>query len=73
MDGWTVAWLLWIAMFLVIEGAAIWNKYEGDTLSEHVWNWFSVKDKGKGWRARRVALLAFLAWLTVHFITGGWM
>ena len=67
----TVLWILWILMFAVIEGFALKDKAEGDTLSEHVWKWFSIKKKGKGWRARRFALLAFLAWLVLHFLTGG--
>lgn len=69
----TVLWLIWLALFGAIEGAAIANKKPGDTLSEHVWRWFSISDKGKGWRARRVTLLAFLVWLIAHFLTGGWI
>jgi hypothetical protein len=67
----TTLWVIWLALFVVIEGAAIFNKDKGDTLSEHVWAWFSIKGKGKGWRSRRFVLLAFLAWLTLHFLTGG--
>ena len=71
MSGYTFAWILWVAMFAVIEGTALFNKNSGDTLSEHVWEWFSVKEKGKGWRARRTVLLGGLAWLLVHFMSGG--
>jgi hypothetical protein len=70
---WTIGWITWLAMFLAIEGAAIFNKTPGDTLSEHVWRWFSIKDKPKGYRLRRFGFLAFWAWLTVHFFTGGWV
>ncbi len=73
MDGWTVAWLLWLAMFAAIEGPAIFNNRTGDTLSEKVWAWFAVKDKPRGWQLRRFILLAFMAWLAVHFLTGGWV
>ena len=73
MSGWTVAWIFWLAMFGVIEGAAIFRKERGDTLSEHVWRWFSVKDKSKGYKTRRFVLLTFLAWLVTHFLTGGWV
>lgn len=73
MSVWTVLWILWLLAFLVIEGAALANKRCGDTLSEHVWAWFSVKGKGWGWRIRRVLLLGFMGWLLVHFMTGGWM
>jgi hypothetical protein len=68
MDGFTVAWLFWFAMFAVIEGVALFNKRRGDTLSEHVWKWFSVKEKSGGWLVRRGVLALFLTWLTVHML-----
>ena len=71
MDTFTWLWLGWIAAFLGIEGRALFNKVPGDTLSEHVWRWFSVRGKGRAWQARRVGLLAFMAWLAAHFLTGG--
>ena len=71
MSGWTTAWLGWLLMFAVIEGAALFNKQQGDTLSEHIWEWFAVKDKPKGYRIRRFALAGFLFWLVIHFLTGG--
>ncbi len=71
----TAAWILWILAFAVIETIAIVRKARGDTLSEHVWNWFSLKGKKgklKGWQiALRFGFLSFWAWLTIHFITGG--
>jgi hypothetical protein len=70
-DPYTLGWLLWIAAFLGLEGKALVNKRPGDTLSEHVWRWSSVKAKGGAWRLRRFGLLAFLAWLAAHFLTGG--
>lgn len=70
MSLYTWAWLFWIAMFFVVEGPAVLNKTPGDTLTEHVRKWFAVKDKPPGWRLRRIALLSFLAWLCVHFLTG---
>lgn len=73
MDGFTIAWIFWLAMFLVIEGAAIFRKERGDTLSEHVWRWFSVSGKPRGYKMRRFVLLVFLVWLTVHLLTGGWV
>ena len=69
MSGWTVAWLLWIAMFAGIEGVALARKQRGDTLSEHVWSWFSIRDKSAGWLLRRGFLAVFLVWLSVHFLT----
>ena len=71
MSNWTIAWLIWMAMFIVIEGQALFNKTKNDTLSEHIWHWFAVSDKPPWWRARRFVLLAFMAWLCLHFLTGG--
>lgn len=72
MNGYTAAWLLWLASFFAIEGAALLTKSDGtQTLSEHVWSWASIKHKGNGWRVRRLVLVAFLAWQALHFLTGG--
>ncbi len=76
MDIFTHAWLIWLAFFALVEGIALANKKQGDTLSEHVWRWFAVLRKGQpdGWtRFRRFALLSFVTWLAAHFITGGWV
>lgn len=72
MTWYTWAWIAWLVYFCVVEGIAIVDKKDGDTLSEYVWAWFSIKGKGKHWRWRRIALLGFMAWLLVHFLTGGW-
>lgn len=75
LDGYTIAWLAWLAAFVVIEGKALLNRRPDDTLSEHVWKWFATADMSRpvtGWvRFRRFVLLAFLAWLVAHFLTGG--
>ncbi|MGW4158710.1 hypothetical protein [Streptomyces sp. NPDC004788] len=78
MTIWSWLWVGWLAAFCAIEGRALFNKTEGDTLSEHVWKWFGTAQIAKaagqptGWvRLRRFALLAFMAWLSVHFLTGG--
>lgn len=81
MTAFTIAWLVWLAYFVVVEGMALFNSKPGDTLSEHVWAWFGTAVKPgqsgrqrSGWtQLRRFALLAFMAWLLVHFITGGWV
>ena len=73
MSGYTVAWLVWLALFIVIEGLAIRDKRKGDTLSEHCWEWFAVKQRKRAWRWRRILLASFMVWLTVHFLSGGWM
>ena len=80
MSGYTIGWLAWLAWFLVEEGVALVKGGTGDTLSGHVWAWFGINrgDGGPpspnptGWlRLRRFGLLAFLAWLCLHFLTGG--
>ena len=75
MDVWAWLWVAWIGAFVVIEAIAIWRKGPGDTLSEKVWKWFSLKgskDKLKPWQALlRFGFLAFWAWLTIHFLSGG--
>lgn len=68
MEGFTIAWLVWITAFLGIEGAALFNKKKGDTLSEHVWKWFKITDKPKGWNIRRLSLLGGCGWLLLHFV-----
>lgn len=68
---WTLAWVGWIVAFLVLEGAAIFNRTPDDTLSSQVWKWASIKGKGTAYKWRRFALLTFLAWLVAHFLTGG--
>lgn len=67
----TLLWVSWWVEFFVIEGYALSNKTPGDTLSEHLWKWFSLKDKGWHWRLRRFAAIAILAWILVHLLGGG--
>lgn len=82
MSAWTWAWLGWGLIFCVIEGMALFNSKPGDTLSEHAWAWLGYNAltgndplelrSPSGWtRLRRFLLLAFLAWLAVHLLTGG--
>ncbi|QEQ94035.1 membrane protein [Streptomyces phage Saftant] len=74
MTVWQWLWLGWGLTFCVIEGVALKRKASGDTLSEQVWSIFHT-EKGQKWskttRLRRFVLLAFMAWLSVHFLTGG--
>lgn len=73
MDIFTILWLVWLLFFAIVEGVALVNKVQGDTLSEHVWKWFDINGKHPvGWdRLRKFTLIAFMAWLTLHFLTGG--
>jgi hypothetical protein len=72
----TLAWILWILQFFTIEGLALRraeSNVDPRTLSRHAWVWFAITHKGKFWRLRRIGLLSLMAWLTVHWMTGGWM
>lgn len=71
MDKFTLAWILWIAYFLVVEFDALLTGRPAGTLSDHVWDWFSIRNKGALWRLRRFILLSFVAWVSAHFLTGG--
>jgi len=69
-DGYTWAWIAWGVAFLGIEGYALARKAPGDTLSEHIWRWFSIKHDGKAKGLRRGILGAGLAWLAWHLMGG---
>ena len=70
---WTLAWLLWIAAFAVIEGAALVNDKRGDTLSEHFRRWFRT-DTHRGRTAWLVVSGVFFAWFLIHIATpAGWL
>jgi hypothetical protein len=80
MTAWTLGWLGWIAWFAVEESLALAKGGTAATLSGHVWKWFGINGGNGGAplpaqnsfiRLRRLALLAGLAWLTAHFLTGG--
>lgn len=72
MTWYTVAWGLWIAFFAVVEGLALFNNKSGDTLSEHVWKIFKVKEQPWKWTFARFFLAAFMVWLSGHFVFGLW-
>lgn len=59
-------WVVWGLLFVGWEGLALFNGQEGDTLSETVWSWFDVD--AHAWTYKRYALVAFMIWLSAHFI-----
>ena len=74
MDWFTAAWLGWGGYFAIVEAKALLNDKTGDTLSEHIWRWFAVKDSNAAnAKVRRTGLLVGLAWLVTHFMTGGFV
>lgn len=68
----TVFWLLWLVVALIVEGSALLRPESKGTLSEHVWRWLAVGAKNPTWLhwTLRVALLVFLVWLIPHFQFG---
>ncbi len=66
----TWAWVFWLTMFMVIEGWALIDRTPGQTLSEHIWKWFRIRDKPRQWTIRRAVLAGFLVWLLVHMVAG---
>ena len=42
-------WFLWALAFGVIEYAALKDKAEGDTLTEHVWKLIGTNTPGRNW------------------------
>ena len=62
--------MFWLLFFITIEGAALFRKAPNDTLSEHVWAVFRIRDKPRAWTWRRAVLAGFLVWLLVHMVAG---
>ena len=65
-------WVVWIALFLSIELPALFNKKDGDTLSEVVRYIFGFSKRAgdlqsTGMKARRLSFYAFSAVLFTHF------
>ncbi|MFB4318472.1 hypothetical protein [Actinomadura sp. 21ATH] len=73
MSPYLAAWIFWVMMFFAIELPALFNRRQGDTLSEVIWNVFAVRGKPAGWQLRRLGLLVGLVWLVAHLVTGGWV
>lgn len=66
-------WIAWGVLFAVVEGVAL---AKGDrpgkplTLSAQIWA--LIRGAGTWHHIARVVLVAFLAWLSVHMVSGGW-
>lgn len=71
MTVYSVAWLVWVGVFIVLETAALINGTPNDTLSEHVWRWFGLHASGVWAVIRRAILAGALGWLVVHFLSAG--
>jgi hypothetical protein len=76
MNGWTIGWIGWGAWFAIEEGWALKTAGTRGTLSYLVWMLGGARGgltrrPGPLLRARRFGLLAVMAWLSLHFLTGG--
>lgn len=69
---WTWAWVAWGVAFAVIEGAALMDKKEGNTLSEHLRKWFCTMTESGGLSAhlKKIVPLTFVIWLVGHLYKG---
>ena len=63
-------WVGWLALFGAMEGNAIVNETEGDTLSERTRVWFATKSRAGRWGFLG-ALGLFATWFAVHIIAPG--
>jgi hypothetical protein len=72
--GYTAFWIAWLAAFALVEGKALLSRTPDSTFSEHVWDWFRVRDsRPTGWvLVARSVLLLFLVWLAGHLAFGWW-
>ena len=79
-SAYTLGWIIWFLIFAVIEGKALANSRDNDTLSEHVWAFAGLNVRRgdrdlrspTGWtRFRRFLVLTLCCWLLAHFTTGG--
>jgi hypothetical protein len=74
VSAYTAGWLAWIAWFAIEETVAIFRGGANTTLSAHIWKWFAIDGQTSPTaltRIRRFTLLAALAWLATHLLTGG--
>ena len=67
----TALWIGWVLAFVLVETFALRNDMPGDTLSEHVTKWFSVRTK-LGRTVFLVTWSGFAVWFAVHILTS-WM
>ena len=61
----TIAWIVWVISFFLIEYGAIWSDVPGSTLSAHIRSWLAA---GGWWRLALFGV--FFAWLIPHLMWG---
>lgn len=62
-----VAWVVWIGVFFVIEGAALATGHPQDTLSDFAWR---LEHLHRAWTFARFMVAAGCLWLFFHLVFG---
>ena len=62
-NAWSLAWLAWLVLFLVMELTALFTGHPENTFSYQVWHL-----EGKGATFARWFVGAFFLWLFVHMV-----
>jgi hypothetical protein len=72
VSAWAWAWIAVVAAFLGVElSAAFATPKQGHTASEIIWRW--TRGRGRLHWLARFGLVAGLAWLSLHLLSGGWV
>jgi hypothetical protein len=70
-----VIWLVLLAIGAMVEGVALFNHMDGDTLSENIRDWFHINDErptASAW-VMRIGLLISCLWFIPHiFLNWPW-
>lgn len=74
-SAWWVGWLVAVvASFGVLEGIALGNRADGDTLSENTRRWIGMfagtRKRAAGAAAFAGTVLGFAVWFVVHILGG---
>lgn len=77
--GYTIGWIIWLGLFVALEGFALLDKDPGDTFTEHFRRWMRLRTPVVGssnrlqracWWISRTVVVLFGAWLTTHMAFG---
>lgn len=61
-------WIVWLGLFVVLEGYGLVSKQDGDTLSERTREWFKTEKSAAGRRAFAVGWATFSGWFLWHIL-----
>ncbi|RZU28314.1 hypothetical protein EV284_6480 [Streptomyces sp. BK022] len=66
---WAAIWIAWGVTFAVVEGLALTNRRDGDTLSENTRRLFRTRTSKVGRAIFAVAWIGFSGWFALHILT----